>query len=78
MLLAVLTGGACGLLGVAFALPTVPCSRSRGRRRRWTCPRPGTVLAVLALALAGLGLVAWLCGIIVAARARLSRVREVL
>jgi hypothetical protein len=36
------------------------------------------VLAALAVALVGLGLVAWLCGRTVAARARLSRVREAL
>ena len=36
------------------------------------------MLVVLAVTLAVLGLVAWLCGRTVVARARLSRVREVL
>jgi hypothetical protein len=78
VLLAVLVGAGCGLLGATLALPTVPL---------FTQPRPastldlsvpwGSVLVVLAAALAGLGLVAWLCGKTVATRARLSRVRDV-
>jgi len=79
VLLAVLTGGGCGLLGVAFALPTVPLFAQPRPASTLDLSAPwGTVLAVLAVALAGLGLVAWLCGVTVAARARLSRVREVL
>ncbi len=79
VLLAVLVGAGCGLLGAVLALPTVPL---------FAAPRPastldlsapwGSVLAVVAAALAMLGLVAWLCGRTVVARARLSRVREVL
>jgi hypothetical protein len=77
VLLAVLVGGGCGLLRAALALPTVPL---------FTQPPPvstldlsvpwGSVLAALAVALAALGLVAWLCGTTVAGRARLSRVRD--
>ena len=77
VLLAVLTGGGCGLLGAALALPTVPLFAQPRQASTLDLAAPwGSVLAVLAVALAGLGLVAWLCGMTVAARARLSRVRE--
>jgi predicted lysophospholipase L1 biosynthesis ABC-type transport system permease subunit len=79
VLIATLVGAGCGLVGAAFALPTVPLFAE---------PRPASALdlsvpwagalAALAVALVGLGLVAWLCGRTVAARARLSRVREAL
>ncbi|HST64714.1 MAG TPA: FtsX-like permease family protein, partial [Mycobacteriales bacterium] len=77
-LLAVLAGAGCGILGAAFALPTVPL---------FATPRPVStvdlsapwpvVLAVTGIALAVLGAVTWLCGLLVAAAGnRLSRVRE--
>lgn len=80
VLLAVLVGGGCGLLGAVYALPSVPL---------FAQPRPASeldlavpwaaVLAALAGALVLLGLVAWLCGRAVArAGERLARVREVL
>lgn len=79
-LLAVLAGAGCGVLGAVLALPTVPL---------FAAPRPlstmdlsvpwPVVVAVLALALVALGLVTWLCGVLVAAAGgRLSRVRETL
>lgn len=80
VLLAVLAGGGCGLLGAVLALPTVPLFARP--------PEPSTVdlsvpwvpvLAVLAAALVVLGLVAALCGSrLAAAGGRLSRVREAL
>lgn len=80
VVLAVLAGGGCGLLGAILALPTVPL---------FAQPRPAStldlsvpwapVLLALAAALVVLGLVAWLSGrAVAAAGARLSRVREVL
>ena len=78
-LLAVLVGAGCGLLGAVLALPTVPLFAEPRDASTLDLSAPwGSVLAVLVAALLVLGLVAWLCGRTVAARARLSRVREVL
>ncbi|HEY6747374.1 MAG TPA: FtsX-like permease family protein [Mycobacteriales bacterium] len=77
--LAVLAGAACGQLGAFFALPTVPLFAVA--REPWTLDLStpvGSVLAVLAIELVVLGLVAWLCGRVVLARARLTRVAETL
>jgi ABC-type antimicrobial peptide transport system permease subunit len=79
VLLAVLVGAGCGLLGAVLALPTVPLFAQPRDASTLELSAPwGSVLAVLVAALLVLGLVAWLCGRTVAARARLSRVREVL
>ena len=79
VLLAVLAGGGCGLLGAALALPTVPLFATEKPASTLDLSAPwAPVLAVLAGALVVLGLVAWLCGAAVAGRARLSRVRETL
>jgi hypothetical protein len=79
VLLAVLVGAGCGLLGAVLALPTVPLFAEPRDASTLDLSAPWTnVLAVLVAALLVLGLVAWLCGRTVAARARLSRVREVL
>ena len=79
VLLAVLVGAGCGLLGAVLALPTVPLFAQPRDASTLELSAPwGSVLAVLVVALLVLGLVAWLCGRTVAARARLSRVREVL
>ena len=79
VLLAVLVGAGCGLLGAVLALPSVPLfARPRDASTLDLSAPWGNVLAVLVAALVVLGLVAWLCGRAVAARARLSRVREVL
>jgi putative ABC transport system permease protein len=79
VILAVLGGAACGQLGAFLALPTVPLFAMA--REPWTLDLStplASVLAVLALGLVVLGLVAWLCGRVVLARARLTRVRETL
>jgi putative ABC transport system permease protein len=79
VLLAILVGAGCGLLGAVLALPTVPLFAQPRDASTLDLSAPwGSVLAVLAAALVVLGLVAWLCGRTVLARARLSRVREVL
>jgi putative ABC transport system permease protein len=79
VLLAVLVGAGCGLLGAVLALPRVPLfARPRPASTLDLSAPWGSVLLVLATALVVLGLVAWLCGRTVLARARLSRVREVL
>lgn len=79
VLLAVLVGGGCGLLGAALALPTVPLFATDQPAGTLDLSAPwGWVLAVLAATLVALGLVACLCGAVVAARARLARVREAL
>jgi putative ABC transport system permease protein len=79
VLLAVLVGAGCGVLGAVLALPRVPLfARPRPAATLDLSAPWGSVLLVLAAALAVLGLVAWLCGRTVLARARLSRVREVL
>jgi hypothetical protein len=79
VLLAVIVGAGCGLLGAVLALPTVPLfARPRDASSLDLSAPWGSVLAVLLATLLVLGLVAWLCGRTVAARARLSRVREVL
>lgn len=75
--LAVLAGAACGQVGAFLALPTVPLFAVD--REPWTLDLStpvGSVLGVLALELVVLGLVAWLCGRVVLARARLTRVAE--
>jgi hypothetical protein len=77
VLLAVLAGAGCGLVGAALALPTVPLFAETPPPGTLVLAAPwGSVLAALAAALAVLALVAWLCGRAVAARARLARVRE--
>jgi hypothetical protein len=79
VLLAVLVGAGCGLLGAVLALPAVPLFAQPRDASTLELSAPwGSVLTVLVVALLVLGLVAWLCGRTVAARARLSRVREVL
>jgi putative ABC transport system permease protein len=79
VLLAVLVGAGCGLLGAVLALPAVPLFAEPRDAATLDLSAPwGSVLVVLLTALLVLGLVAWLCGRTVAARARLSRVREVL
>ncbi len=79
VVLAVLVGAGCGLLGAVLALPRVPLfARPRPASTLDLSAPWGSVLVVLAATLAVLGLVAWLCGRTVVARARLSRVREVL
>jgi len=79
VLLAVLVGAGCGLLGAVLALPAVPLFAEPRDAATLDLSAPwGSVLVVLLAALLVLGLVAWLCGRTVAARARLSRVREVL
>ncbi len=77
VVLAVLAGAGCGLVGAAFALPTVPLFAETPPDGTLDLSAPwGSVLAALAAALAALAIVAWLCGRAVAARARLARVRE--
>jgi hypothetical protein len=79
VLLAVLVGAGCGLLGAVLALPAVPLFAQPRDASTLDLSAPwGSVLIVLLAALLVLGAVAWLCGRTVAARARLSRVREVL
>ena len=79
VLLAVLAGAGCGLAGAALALPTVPLFARAQPAGVLNLSAPwGTVLAALAVALVGLGLVAWFCGRRVVGRARLARVREAL
>ena len=79
VLLAVLVGAGCGLLGAVLALPAVPLFAEPRDAATLDLSAPwGSVLVVLLAALLVLGLVAWLCGRTLAARARLSRVREVL
>jgi hypothetical protein len=80
VLLAVLAGGGCGLLGAVFALPTVPLFAQPRPAAELDLAAPvGAVLLALAAALVVLGLVAWLCGRAVArAGSRLARVREAL
>jgi len=75
--LAVLAGAICGQLGAFLALPTVPLFAVD--REPWTLDLStplASVLAVVALELVVLGLVAWLSGRAVLARAGLTRVRE--
>ena len=77
--LAVLAGAGCGQVGAFLALPTVPLFAVA--REPWTLDLStplASVLAVLALELVVLGMVAWLCGRVVLARAGLTRVRETL
>jgi putative ABC transport system permease protein len=77
VVLAVLAGAGCGLLGAGFALPTVPLFARARPPSSLDLSTPWTsVLAVLAVELIVLGLVAWLCGSAVVSRARLSRVQE--
>lgn len=79
-LLAVLVGAGCGVLGAVLALPTVPLFAAPRALSTMDLSVPWPVVAaVLALALVALGLVTWLCGVLVAAAGnRLSRVRETL
>jgi putative ABC transport system permease protein len=79
VLLAVLAGAGCGLAGAALALPTVPlfAQAQPVDLLDLSAPWP-TVLVALVVALAGLGVVAWLCGRTIVARARPVRVREAL
>jgi ABC-type antimicrobial peptide transport system permease subunit len=79
-LLAVLAGAGCGVLGAALALPTVPLFASARPPSTVDLSAPWpVVLAVLAVALVGLGAVTVLCGLVVAAAGdRLARVRETL
>lgn len=77
VLVAALAGGACGILGTALALPTVPLFAESRPRSTLDLSAPWlSVLGALAVALVVLGVVAWLCGRTVAARAGLSRVRD--
>jgi hypothetical protein len=80
VLLAVLAGAGCGVLGAVFALPTVPLFAEPRSASTVDLSTPwAVVLVVLAAALVVLAVVTWLCGIRVAAAGeRLSRVRETL
>jgi putative ABC transport system permease protein len=80
VLLAVLAGAGCGVLGAVFALPTVPLFAEPRSVSTLDISTPWpVVLVVLAVALIVLAVITWLCGIRVAAAGdRLSRVRETL